>query len=413
METFKIIFNNSLVPLDVLANLFEVTPPRNIALSILAVATFYYLVIRTFRFVFELENSYYAKRYGLAVLEERGYFAPDSVPDIAISKLKYEIFPISLQKTSEDFQNDLKFLEEHFEIKIAAIEKIKYGVFGRKSSLTIYLDQFPEKLDWSKSCPPLNPYEVYLGIDSFKRPVVVNMREESTFYLNGSPGSGKTFGIYSFIASFQKSAPQTKFLIASTKVDQDFGAYRANENVELFDPNETDQLSELLVACEKIKTEIVIRSKFLATKQLRHAADWAPYHPIVIILDEARQYLSKDSVKSNEARLALVKQLIVTVDSIVRQSRSAGIVVLLASQGDTIDELDISLRLLHNLLCSRTGTVQQSRNLFQSDIAYDTSLRSGKFILKSPGYHLPIKIKIAFHDPNLILIRHRTTENQR
>lgn len=405
MATFKVIFNYSLIPLDVLANLFEFIPPKHIAASMLAAAIFYYLTFRLFRLVFEIENSYFSAKYGLPDLIERGYFARDSVPQIRISKSKFEIFPISPQKTLEDFQADLRFLEEHFDIKIAAVEKRKRGFLKKRSSLTIFLDHFPENLNWSQSCPSLAPYEVYLGVDSFKKSVVINMREESTFYLSGSPGSGKTFGIYAFIASFQQSAPGTKFLIASTKVDQDFGDYRSNENFELFDPNETDQLSALLIACEKIKTEISNRSKFLATKGLRHAADWALYSPVVIVLDEARQYLSKESAKSNDARHALVKQLIVTVDSIIRQSRAAGIIVLIASQGDTIDELDISLRLLHNLLSSRTGTIQQSRNLFQSDIAYDTSLRSGKFILKSPAYHQPIKVKIAFYDPNLKLIQ--------
>ncbi len=204
----------------------------------------------------------------------------------------------------------------------------------RKEKETLYLGDGIEKI---KTIPKTGDITCYVGENTVGESVFIDMEKENHMLIAGQSGSGKSTCIHNIILTLLLRYDKNECIFYLADPKSDLTRYDSIPSVI----RTADKKSEILNLTEALINEMKSRQDEMKSMKL---IDWNKKHPdktkshIVFIFDEIDNIIGKNV--SDEVS-NVIKGHILTL---VKQGRSAGIHVILASQRPVKANLDTSIK---------------------------------------------------------------------
>ncbi|MFJ5593213.1 cell division protein FtsK [Streptomyces noursei] len=187
-----------------------------------------------------------------------------------------------------------------------------------------------------------------VGTDEYAAPVLQPLNEVPGMTIGGLPGYGKTSLINSFLARLAPS-DAVQFAVVDGKASTAAQSDYADIAPRLFrfvgsDLAAANRFFHEMVDLHSRRTEH--SREVLGTQNMWQVGPSAAWPWLVIVVDEAYTFFreQKGSDPETKKRAALAAENVRLVEHLVRQGRSAGILVVLATQKVTGDALPTSIR---------------------------------------------------------------------
>ncbi|TSB17714.1 cell division protein FtsK [Streptomyces benahoarensis] len=187
-----------------------------------------------------------------------------------------------------------------------------------------------------------------VGTDEYAAPVLQPLNEVPGMTIGGLPGYGKTSLINSFIARLAPSGA-VQFAVVDGKASAAAQSDYTDLADRLFrfvgsDLEEANRFFHEMVDLHARRTEH--SRAMLGTQNMWQVGPSATWPWLVLVIDEAYTFFreQKGSDPQTKKRAALAAENVRLVEHLVRQGRSAGILVILATQKVTGDALPTSIR---------------------------------------------------------------------
>ncbi|WP_367125454.1 cell division protein FtsK [Streptomyces phytohabitans] len=196
--------------------------------------------------------------------------------------------------------------------------------------------------------PPASVESWPLGVDEYAAEVAIRLANIPGVSVAGLPGYGKTMMINGLICQFAPSAA-VQFAVADGKVSTaDEGDY-ADVTDRLFafvgdDLTEANALFKDMVALRRARTSLIKRVRRTANIwKVGVDKDWPL---VVLIIDEAQTFFRDHKGNDRESKrlAALAADNARLVEDLVKKGRSAGMLVILATQKATGDAIPTFIR---------------------------------------------------------------------
>jgi hypothetical protein len=198
-----------------------------------------------------------------------------------------------------------------------------------------------------------------LGVTESGEWTELRLANHSGIVVCGAPGSGKSAWLSSAVGGLLTYG-DIQLLLIDGKAGHDLDALAPRAYSYLSGPDRSDPLS-VLMALRDVQS--VMR------RRLNNALRWfegapnywshGPHveHPVVlVVMDEAQSYLDPRSAITKDEKALLSEIQSVTMD-LIKKGRSAGIVVVLATQKSTVDAIPSAIRDQCGLrVCFRVAT---------------------------------------------------------
>ena len=274
-------------------------------------------------------------------------------------------------------------------ISFFAIEEVLCLKFGNLS------DEISGR-KWKYLTQKRKQSEFILGSCQFGKPIVFDWFNEHFCFFAGRGGTGKSnlnlICAYQFLESWKGKGGRV--LIASTKVKVDYTILKKlfPENVFLFSANSLNQREELLKVFNTLVASYDEVEDQMAEAFCDHIVDLVAqkegvkFHPTLIILDEAGEYL--DASKSTKETKKITDELASKVSVLITRGRAFACPVIISTQGAYADEITgLDLRQAHYVITGQLGTEKLSEALFaDKEIATKKGLGRGRLVGKCPTY---------------------------
>lgn len=269
----------------------------------------------------------------------------------------------------------------------------------KKRGVNLYYDQLPESVsfDHYKLSRPMN---VWLGLDSMNRDVFLDLQQNSSIYIDGKPGSGKSVAIRTILESYKRSFNEENIQlivnIVTTK-PADYFHLKSDPSIELGIVNPFASEYAMGEAVEMIEQSFAPISPladffkqtcevhgrlFENLETIRSLGISVPTKRIVYVFDEAKDYLSKEKSDTKEEAQNKAKMITLVGNHIRRNARFLSTPIIVAAQVQSENDLGIPMKAFGARLYSSTNEAL-SRQYTGSNILTDSSFKKGKYYLKT------------------------------
>lgn len=202
----------------------------------------------------------------------------------------------------------------------------------------------------------IKPYEVYLGLDNYFKPIIVNLNQYPHILISGATGSGKTQELKLMLTNLINSNSERDINIYFSNISEsnDFKNFLKCKQVKAY----TEKISESLKVFEYINH---LYSKRLDIFKKHNVTDIKEYNEKLpnkrmaynyIVLDEFADYFPSNKLEDNyETKVKCYNVL----KHLVRKGRKTGIFLVIALQRSDTSVLDPSLK---SNLCTKISFSQ-------------------------------------------------------
>lgn len=341
-------------------------------------------------------KAYKARRaVSLLMLVDLGVSSTDSILKVKRMPKWIEIEGVSSKVLSSQFWRDkLEQLGHIFRTQLIDV-KIESG---RKPKIKLYKDLLPIRVGIDLM-PDLKPMQAWIGKNQYDDDVILNLQETPAIYIDGRPGAGKTVAIKTIAHSFARGVNTSKirFVIITTKPADyyDLKDSAALGEIEIIDPNEGDFEQGLLKIKSEIERVSILENDFKAIaatlkietenmnlEYLRAQGIYEEQPRIFFILDEAKDYLSKEKADPKNITQAKEELISSIYTHIRRTARYLSTPIIIGSQTQAESDLGVPLKAFHLRLASNTNEAM-SRLICGDSRLTDLTFRKGKYFLKS------------------------------
>lgn len=278
-------------------------------------------------------------------------------------------------------------------------EKVLYGlstVFGK--TLTgiedqgnhrwiLFEDKIPDAVSYDER-PEVPEGELWLGINSRGKDVTISFEHSPVMLITGASGSGKSELLKVIIEEIKRTYQKlggADIYIADSK-GLDF--------TDIPDVTIADEYDLILKLYEQAFEQYQARKETLKKSGCKN---WIQYvkqggsmRPLFIIADEASDYLN--GAKKGQPGFEEIQQITAIASELARKSRAVGIYQIVSQQNASMQSLNVDIKNnAHFRISYALPSSEQSRVIFDSDIAHDDSLRAGKGVIKADGQPIILK----------------------
>lgn len=334
------------------------------------------------------------------VLRALGLLEPDGSCKVRMNrkgnKLVFKRVPIEALERSF-WEKNFESLSNYFKEEIVDIlfKQNKYH-----NNVELVFNRLPDSIPFDLSEIKLKPMDVYLGVNQFGKEVIINLMSNSSIYIDGKPGSGKTVAIKALIESYAASMnyENIEVFVVSTKT-ADFNYLRSRTDIKativnIFDPNISfdTQVNKIITSFKDVKDA---QKEFNEAVEANHLTDAGNIEKLrqmgleinyprrIYLFDEAKDYLSKDKADDKEEaelKSLLIKEIKIHIR---RNARFLSTPIIVAAQVQNENELDIPLKTFHLRIASSTNESMSRLITGGSKILTNPSFTKGKFYLKT------------------------------
>lgn len=314
----------------------------------------------------------------------------------------------NLAYSVKDFERLKPNLEGLFNISINRISYKKQW-FSSQPKIILNAEQLPKKILISQR-PKLNIGQIFLGIDIFKKPVILDTikKFENTLLILAPKGSGKSILINSIIIAFfdtlikLRKGNSYELIVADNKGTDFIGVIEKYKG-SYYQPFDLQSLKNLVSKLKTHKHQIEITLKKLKERKIspRHwdelrdkNFDFDIPPKLFIILDEMKGYfgsgkqapkLSKPPTHEELELLEhynLIQEFGRLINYFAEQCRSTGIIIICASQSPNKTDYDYPDFINFPILVLGQANAQQSQQLLGNSSLNDNTLTRGVFIIR-------------------------------
>lgn len=240
-------------------------------------------------------------------------------------------------KATKDFiEKSLDVLSNCFETKFFEVEEIDNKYFA------LYEDRLPSS---TEMIPNPKFHSMYLGRDNRNQPIIIDTREDFSFFVGAKTGDGKTVTIIAMIYSWLRSVNfKSDIAIFDTK-GADYRPLIKNAGAKFFDMNSLEGIKAATDYLVSINAQRIQCKKILENHDLVNYEDARgkgislPLRRTIFIFDEAGRYL-KISGATDEIKEAK-KYFIEIVEGMLAEFRSSGCPIIISTQRVQKDEMKI------------------------------------------------------------------------
>jgi DNA segregation ATPase FtsK/SpoIIIE-like protein len=278
-------------------------------------------------------------------------------------------------------------------------EKVLYGlstVFGKtltgiedhgSHKWVLYEDKLPKAVSYDER-PEVPEGELWLGINSRGKHVTISFEHSPVMLITGASGSGKSELLKVIIEEIKKAYQFTcgaEIYIADSK-GLDFS--------NILDVKIADEYELILKLYEETFAHYQARKGALKKSGCKN---WLQYvkqdgsmKPLFIIADEASDYLN--GAKKGQPGFEEIQKITAIASELARKSRAVGIYQIVSQQNASMQSLNVDIKNnAHFRISYALPSSEQSRVIFDSDIAHDDSLRAGIGVIKASGQPIVFK----------------------
>jgi len=278
-------------------------------------------------------------------------------------------------------------------------EKVLYGlstIFGKtltgiedqgQHRWILLEDKLPSAVSYDER-PEVPEGELWLGINSRGKDVTISFEHSPVMLVTGASGSGKSELLKVVIEEIKRtyqSLGGTDIYIADSK-GLDF--------CDIPDVTIADEYELILKLYEQAFEQYQTRKEALKKSRCKN---WIQYvkqggsmSPLFIIADEASDYLN--GAKKGQPGFDEIQRITDIASELARKSRAVGIYQIVSQQNASMQSLNVDIKNnAHFRISYALPSSEQSRVIFDSDIAHDDSLRAGKGVIKADGQPIVFK----------------------
>lgn len=281
----------------------------------------------------------------------------------------------------------LEQISNTLDARLIEVKKSKRG-----DRFKIFKDLLPEKhiLTFEKE----RQMTLKIGVNARGEEVKIDLSKNSSVYIDGKPGAGKTILIDTLLKGYINSMGNNIKVIVCTTKPHDYFKYRSNKKIKLYDMSDVEELENnvngvLGFISDMTKNKKLIESyiennninNFENANELSINTSFE-CNFYLFIFDEAKDYLSKE--KSDKKEISEIKtKLIDSVYTHIRRtSRYLSSPVIIASQTQSENDLGIPLKTFSMRFSSHTNEAT-SRLICGDNRLTDLSFTRGKYFLKT------------------------------
>jgi len=300
-------------------------------------------------------------------LKEQLEDGSDMLPSFAKDKDGNVLIGILNTQKIEDFDKVLRGFGEVFNKDYISYEHVKNNVYRLQENL------LPDRVDYL----PSNSSDMILGVDYLGNEVSVNMGHSPVMLITGASGSGKS--VLGRVVTEEATRLNYDVFVVDGKGGIDW--MDAPKKALLVDLKEIAEHYENLVVSmnEKLKELVSIRAKnWMEANEKGH--DWKPS---LTLMDESSDFFVPVPKTQDKEKNALQWRIINACSELARKSRAVGIYQVFSLQAAQSDAIPQDIKNNSGFRVSYAlPTAAMSQVLFESSIAYDSSLRMGKGVFK-------------------------------
>lgn len=278
-------------------------------------------------------------------------------------------------------------------------EKVLYGlstIFGKtltgiedqgQHRWVLFEDKLPTAVNYNER-PETSDGELWLGINSRGKDVTISFEHSPVMLITGASGSGKSELLKVIIeeikTTYQNLGGADIYIADSKGLD-----FCDISNVTIAD--EYDLILQLYKeAFEQFQTRKDILKKSSCKNWIQYVKQGGSMSPMFIIADEASDYLN--GAKKGQPGFEEIQQITAISSELARKSRAVGIYQIVSQQNASTQSLNVDIKNnAHFRISYALPTAEQSRVIFESDIAYNDELRNGTGVIKAGGQPIIFK----------------------
>jgi hypothetical protein len=311
--------------------------------------------------------------------------------------------------TEELLKNSLEQLSAFYLInnaKFETVDRVNNNTFILKAST------LPEKVLFEEHHPKnLKPMTAFAGIDNKNENFIIDFSKTSACYISGAPRAGKSVLIQSILESVSRSVDYNIHIVAASTKPNDFFflTHYSRYDAVVINMNTPEGFDQLAAEFKKIEiteraVQKIIEDNKITNPELHKAetlrAEGYELPPrMFFCLDEISDYLKVEKADNEEERDKKLKIINLVKIHARRTSRYCSIPLLTASQIDTENSIDLSLKMMHLRISSRTNSAMSLALTGDSKLLVDPTFTEGKFgVATEDGVKI---IKAAFYDPSI------------
>lgn len=288
--------------------------------------------------------------------------------------------------TRAHIEKNLESLSSFFKQKLVAIRELD-GYTER--AFLLLTDKLPARVSYDER-PKNFASGFWLGKNQYGEDVGLDFAHTPCALIMGASGSGKSVLGNVILREAQRYGWQTYVIDGKGGLDW---SHIVKRDEILVDFDEVADFYEKLVDEYRRRQQQFFEEGWKNWYEANNAG--ANVQPILVFMDEASDFFTVGT-KKDDADYDNKKRILTAVAELCRKSRAFGIFQIFSLQASNAAGIPDYIRQNAGYkIAYALPSAEQSRVLFDSDIAYDSSLRHGKGVIAAPGQE-PVVFRGAF-----------------